>query len=99
MPDRENTESTALTADASDTTTVAEHRTVGSEGDKSTEPKRPCDRTLNLQHATLTPDDVNKLASNAGLTCREIQACESLEDAKTLAEAVEDNWRRFYASC
>lgn len=60
---------------------------------------RPCERPVVCCHATYSPERVNKLASSAADFAAEIEKCNTLSDAKALAEAVRDNWKRFWASC
>ena len=65
---------------------------------------RPCLRTLVIAGVTLTPDDINTLASSgkfaswlhgARLKGKEFTADEIYE----VAEAIADNWSRFWDSC
>ena len=61
-------------------------------------PLRPCERSIKLKnHSSITPDDINSLASNAIMFAKLIQQVEP-DEAKAIAEAVEDNWNRFHAS-
>ena len=60
---------------------------------------RPCERPVVCRHATYSPERVNKFASSAAAFAAEIEKCNTLSDAKALAEAVRDNWKRFWASC
>lgn len=64
-------------------------------------PPRICEKILTLSTGEIfTPNEINNLASSAAHLASAIMLhCKTYEDAFRLSEAVDDNWKRFIASC
>ena len=67
---------------------------------------RPCMRTIVLECGqTITPEIINKMSSGGGTFAGWLCQCKnsgyslSVDAINLIAEAVEDNWRRFIESC